>query len=130
MSVHRIEITTENLLSAVVQMPEGDFERFVQKANALRKKQPHHKVSRKEAELIFKINTVFPSDKRESYNRLYAKSREATLPETEHQELLKLNDEFEILNTKRIKYIGELAKIRQQTLEEVINDLKIKTAQL
>ena len=130
MSVHRVEITTENLLNAVVQMPESDFARFLQKANALRKKQHIHKISRKESGLILKINTVFPTDKRELYNRLYAKFREESLSENEHQELLALNDEFEILNAERLKYIGELAKIRKQTLEEVISDLQIKTSQV
>jgi hypothetical protein len=121
-------VTTENLLNAVVQMPESDFERFLKKANALRKKQVNYKISRKESDLILKINTVFPTDKRERYNLLHAKSREETLPKSEHQELLVLNDEFEILNAKRIKYIGELAKIRRQTLEEVMSDLQIKTS--
>ncbi len=123
-------VTTENLLNAVVQMPESDFERFLKKANALRKKQVNYKLSRKESDLILKINTVFPTDKREKYNLLYAKSRQETLSESDHQELLKLNDEFEILNVKRLKYIGELAKIRRQTLEQVMSDLQIKTSQL
>jgi hypothetical protein len=125
-----MNVTAENLLSAVVQMPESDFERFLKKANALRKKQVIRKISSKESDLILKINTVFPTDKREAYNLLYEKSHQETLTESEHRELLKLNDEFEILNAERIKYIGELAKIRRQTLEEVINDLQIKTSRV
>ena len=130
MSVHSVEITTENLLSAVAQMPEREYERFIQKANKLRKKNLTDKKSRKESDLILKINTIFPTDKRERYNKLYAGFRENSLSETEHQELLTLNEEFEILNAKRIKYVGELAKLRHQTLEEVIADLQIKNSKI
>lgn len=130
MSVHSVEITTENLLSAVGQMPERGYERFIKKANALRKKHLNNKQTRKESELILKINTIFPTDKRERYNELYAKFQESSLSETEHQELLNLNKEFEILNTKRIKYIGELAKLRHQTLEEIIEALQIKNSKI
>lgn len=130
MSVHSIEITTENLLSAVAQMPEQEFEQFIKKANALRQKSLIGKKSRKESELILKINTLFPIDKREKYNKLYKKFRETKLTETEYQELLELNEEFEILNAKRLKYIGELAKLRGQTIEEVIEDLQIKVSKL
>ncbi len=130
MSVHNIEITTENLLIAVAQMPEQEYERFIQKANKLRKKHLTAKKSGKESDLILKINTIFPTDKRERYNKLYARFRENSLNETENQELLNLNQEFEVLNAKRIKYIGELAKLRHQTLEEVIEDLKIKTSKI
>ena len=130
MSVHRVEITTENLLNAVAQMPEREYEKFIQKANKLRKKNLTDKKSRKESDLILKINTIFPTDKRERYNELYARFRENSLNETEHQELLQLNEEFEILNAKRIKYVGELAKLRHQTLEEVIADLQIKTSKI
>ncbi len=130
MSVQNLEITNETLLNAVAQMPEREYERFIQKANNLRKKHLTNKKSRKESELILKINTIFPTDKREKYNELYTKFRESNLNETEHQELLNLNEEFEILNAKRIKYIGELAKLRHQTLEEVIADLQIKTSKI
>ena len=130
MSVHSVEITTENLLNAVTQMPEREYERFIEKANKLRKKHFTDKKSRKESDLIFKINTIFPTDKRERYNELYARFRESNLSETEHQELLSLNEEFEILNAKRIKYVSELAKLRHQTLEEVIADLQIKSSKI
>ncbi len=111
-------------------MPEREYERFIQKANNLRKRHLTNKKSRKESDLILKINTIFPTDKREKYNELYARFRENSLNKTEQQELLNLNEEFEILNAKRIKYIGELAKLRHQTLEEIIADLQIKTSKI
>lgn len=122
-----LEVTTENLLNAVLQMPEGEFNRFVEKARKLRQKQ--QKVSPQEADLINKINTIFTAEKRQRYNELYAKFQNETISEKENKELLKLSGEFEVLNAERLKYIGELANLRGQSLEKVIKDFGIKTTQ-
>lgn len=122
----QLKVTTENLLNAVVQMPEGEFNHFVEKAKKLRQKE--QTISPKEADLLHKINRIFSAEKRQRYNELYAKFQSENISEKEHKELLKLSDEFEILNAERLKYIGQLAIMRGQTLEKVIKDLQIKTA--
>ncbi|MEZ5427092.1 MAG: hypothetical protein R2747_12555 [Pyrinomonadaceae bacterium] len=122
-----LEVANENLLNAVVQMPESEFKRFIKKVRELRQKD--QTVSLNETELLHRINTIFPTEKRRQYNELYAKFKAENITEKEHEELLKLSDEFEILNAERLKYIGELAVLRGQTLKEVIRDLGINTSQ-
>jgi hypothetical protein len=129
MAVHNIEIVTENLLNVVVQMPDREFDRFFKKASELRKSKYKIAFSPKESELILKINTIVSIDLREKYNVLYEKFRNKTLTEAENQELLKLNDKLEMLNAERLKFIGKLAKLRGRTLDEIMQDLKIKPAQ-
>jgi len=124
MAVHHLEVTTENLLNAVAQMPESEFNRFVEKAKKLRHKE--QKISPKEADLLHKINTVYSAEKRQRYNELYARFQQDDLTAKEYKELLKLSDEFEMLNAKRLEYLGELAKIRGQSLREVIKNLGMK----
>jgi phosphotransacetylase len=124
MAVH-LEITTENLLNAVAQMPESEFNRFVEKAKQLRIKRKA-KFSGEEADLIHKINTVYSTEKRQRYNELYDKFKQETITPREYKELLKLSDEFEMLNAKRLEYLGELARMRGQTLRDVIKDLGMK----
>lgn len=119
----QLEVTTENLLNAVIQMPDGEFNQFVEKAKKLRQKK-----SPDEANLLYKINTLFNAEKRQRYNELYAKFQNENISDKEHKELLKLSDEFEILNAERLKYIGELAALRGHSLETVIKDLGINTA--
>ncbi len=126
MAVHSVEITTENLLNIVSQMPDSEYENFIETASKLRQK---YKVSAKEAKIILKINTIFPSDLRNRYNELYKKFQLKTLSEAERGELLELNDKLELLNAERLKQIGKLAKRRKQTPEQVIQDLRIKTSQ-
>jgi hypothetical protein len=124
MAVHHLEVTTENLLNAVAQMPESEFNRFVEKAKKLRHKE--QKISPKEADLLHRINTVYSAEKRQRYNELYARFQQDDLTAKEYKELLKLSDEFEMLNAKRLEYLGELAKIRGQSLREVIKNLGMK----
>jgi hypothetical protein len=123
----QLEVTTENLLSAVVQMPEGEFNSFVEKARKLRSKE--QRISSKEADLLHKINTVFSAEKRERYNELYAKFQSQNITEQENTELLELSDEFEVLNAKRLAYVGDLATMRGHSLQKVMSDLELKPAQ-
>lgn len=125
MIVH-LEVTTENLLNAVVQMPESEFNRFVEKAKQLRTNRKENKFSSKEVDLIHKINMLFSTEKRQRYNELYGKFQQEKITPKEHKELLKLSDEFEMLNAKRLEYLGELAKMRGQSLKDVIKDLGMK----
>ena len=125
MAVH-LEITTENLLNAVVQMPENEFKRFVEKARKIRRKvadKPN--ISPMEADLLHKINNIFSSAKRQRYNELYKRFKNNELVKNEYEELLELSNEFEILNAERLGFIGELAKLRGQSLEQVMDFFEI-----
>lgn len=125
MAVH-LEVTTENLLNAVAQMPEGEFNRFVEKAKKLRQNgETRQTVSPEEADLLHKINTIFQSEKRQRFNELYAKFKNDDLEKNEYEELLELNNEFEMLNAKRLSYIGELAELRGQSFEQVMDFFEI-----
>ena len=126
MAVH-LEVTAENLLNAVAQMPESEFNLFVEKAKQLRTKQKGNKFSPAEADLLHKINTIYSAEKRRRYNELYEKFKQEKLTAKEHQELMKLSNEFELLNAKRLEYLGELAEIRGQSLKAVIKDLGMKS---
>lgn len=128
MAVH-LEVTTENLLNAVAQMPEGEFNRFVEKARNLRQNEQAGKnISPEEADLLHEINNIFPSEKRQRYNELYAKFKNDDLGEKEYEELLELSNEFELLNAKRLNYIGKLAELRGQTLEQVMDFFEITSS--
>ena len=126
MTVH-LEVTTENLLNAVAQMSEGEFNRFVEKARQLRTRRKKPESSDEETDLIYKINSIYSTEKRRRYQELYAKFAEETITPGEHKELLKLNDEFEMLNAERLRYLGELALMRGQSLRDVMKNLGIKS---
>jgi DNA-directed RNA polymerase specialized sigma24 family protein len=117
--------TIERAFDYFVVFLEGEFNRFVERTRELKVKQKN--VLPEEIDLLHQINTIFSADERQRYNELYAKFQKENLTEKERNELLKLSDKFEILNAKRLAYLGELAKLREQSLEEVIKDLGVKS---
>lgn len=118
MAVHNVEISTENLLNAVVRMPEKDFERFLKNAKQIKER---------ETKLINKLEDFDLSpEKRKVYRQLLKKFRAEKISPEEHQKLIALTDELENLNVERVKCLIEIAKIRNSTLDEVIKDLNIK----
>ncbi len=125
MSVHRIEITTENLLSAVVSLPKNEFERLIANAKKLRRKTSETQAY-KEVRLIKKVNNATLSE--DEYKRFYElieKRRDENISENELDELILLTDKSEELNVKRLKYLLEIANIRNKSLREIMRELEI-----
>ena len=81
---------------------------------------------RSEVELLEKIQlNVIPQDL-EEYYRLSALFKSGQINDTEHEKLLALNDVIEIAHAERIQYVIELAKLRNQSLEDVVLELGLK----
>ena len=81
---------------------------------------------RTEVQLLEKIQlNVAPQDL-EEYYRLSALFKSGQITDVEHEKLLALNDVIEIAHAERIKYVIELAKLRNQSLEDVVLELGLK----
>lgn len=79
-----------------------------------------------EAELLSRVQlNVDPKDL-EEYYRLGDLFQSGEITSEEHEKLLQLNDLIEIAHAERIKYVIELAKLRNQALEDVVIELGIK----
>jgi hypothetical protein len=79
-----------------------------------------------ESELLMKINEGLPEEVWERYDKLVVKCREGTLTPDEHKELISITDDMENLSAQRIKYLVELAQIRNTTVPELMDSLGIK----
>lgn len=122
------ELSRQTLLDAVVHLPKGEFDRFVRQARSLRNNgRDKVTVSAKEADLLHKINTVFSPEDRAKYNALYLRFTKGTITESEHSELGVLVEKFEQLNANRLKLIGRLAKLRKESVDEVIDTFELAT---
>jgi hypothetical protein len=99
-----IEIEAEQLLNAALQMPEDELQRLI------------------------KTNQGLPAADARRMKELIAKRQSYTITEGELQELIRLTDESERLNVERIKHLLELAHLRGVTLDEVMEQLGIKSA--
>ncbi len=122
MSVHSAENTTENLLKAVVNLPKNEFERLIANAKKLRRTLPENK----EIRLIKKVNESVLSDaERIRFNELIKKRRNENIGENELEELIALTEKGEELNVRRLKYLVEIANIRNKSLREIMKELEI-----
>ena len=79
-----------------------------------------------QSDLLAKINQGVPAEIQNRYDELIAKRRRATLTQDEHDELLRLTEQVEALDTRRVEYLEELARLRKTTLRALMKGLGIK----
>ena len=120
------ELTSKQLLDAVMQLPQTELENFIFKVNALRPTQESRKLSHNESELLLKINRGVSEKLQKRYDELIAKRQKMAIDSEEYAELLKLTDRIEKADAKRIEYLIKLARIRKKPLAVVMNELGIR----
>ncbi len=126
-----LEVSTENLLNAVVQLPAKEFERFIEKARKLRQNPTKSRWTKSEIEMIRSLNNcVLSSEKQNRFNKLVKKRRAEKITESELEELITLTDESESLNVKRIEILAQLATAKNKTLPEIMDELEIRPPQV
>jgi len=121
-----IQIEKEQLLDAMLQMPQRELEQFVAKAFSLKARERTSALSEREAELLFKINKGLPSATQRRLNELIDKRRADTISAKELRELKKLTDQIENSDAKRLGLLTELAHLRNVPLRKLIKRLGLK----
>lgn len=79
-----------------------------------------------EADLLQKINQGLPPQLWQRYHELIDRRRAETLTPEEQTELIGLSDQIEAANARRIRHLIELARLRQVSLEVLMDQLVIK----
>jgi len=82
---------------------------------------PH--LPRREAELLQRINEGLPETTWARYEVLKEKRDAETLTEAEHQELIRLVDEVEGWNVRRLELVADLAKLRGVRFQDLVREL-------
>lgn len=128
MSMIRVEaqVSAEQLLKAVEQLPPQELEAFAFQVLRLRAQREAPSLSVSESELLLKINQGIPSGLQNRFNELIALRQALTLTEAEYAELIQLGDRIEQLDAERIASLAELAQLRNQSLTEVMQNLGIQ----
>ena len=115
------QVSTEQLLHGVANLPAADLEQFVAKVLAIRAKLKAPSISTQEAQLLQQINQALPAQAR--FTALNHKRQAETLTEPEHQELLALIEQMEHLNVTRMQSLVQLATLRQVSVTTLMQDL-------
>lgn len=122
-----IQIETEQLLNAALQMPQAELEQFVTQLFSLKARERAPVLSEREAELLQKIYQGLPTATQQRLNELIEKRQSFTLTGDELQELIKLTDEVELFDAERLQHLIELAHLRHLALSDLILQLGIKS---
>ena len=120
------QVPTDELLKAVGRLSQPDLEQFVFQVIALRAQRQAPGLPRAESELLLKINEGVPPDIQTRYNELIAKRQAETLTPDEYEELLRLTQQVEKLEVRRVEYLAELARLRGTSLTALMENLGIR----
>ena len=121
-----IQLETEQLLNAALQMPQQELDQFVARLFTLKAKERAPVLSEREAELLNKIYQPLPDGMQQQLNELIEKRQAATISEKELQELIGLTNRVELFDAERLEHLIELAHLRSVPLENLIRQLGIK----
>lgn len=121
-----IQVETDELLKAALQLPQVELEQFVRRLFALKARERTAVLSEREAELLEKIYQKPPADRQQRINELIEKRQAYTIAPDELQELIELTDQAEAFDLARLELISELAHLRNVPLDQFIQQLGLQ----
>jgi len=80
-----------------------------------------------EANLLQEINRGLSAETWQHYNELKEKRRAEKLTAAEQAELIALSDRIEEMNVRRMASVIQLARLRQTSVDDLMDDLGIKS---
>ncbi|OFX26216.1 MAG: hypothetical protein A2033_02750 [Bacteroidetes bacterium GWA2_31_9] len=116
-----------NIYKSLANLNINELEQVMHQIIGLRKDKISNILSDYETELLKKINEGIPDIIHKRYKNLINKKRKNILNDKDYYELLDLTSYFESKNVYRLSFIIELAKLKNLTLDEVIQHLDLKT---
>lgn len=120
-----VQISPEQILSAIQKMPETDLDLLIHQVLQIRGQRQAPNLSRTESDLLHQVTYCVPVELQTRFNELVKKRQAITINELELQELCDLNDRIELLEASRIKDLAQLAQLRSVSLLELMNQLKL-----
>ena len=104
----------------------SDLDQVMKQVIGLRKQKLPGVLSQVEADLLKRINTPPPFEIQQRYNYLIDLRKQEKLTDGEYQELLELTTFTENLNVKRLENLLQLARLRNISLDDLIEQLELK----
>ena len=121
-----IQIGTDELLQAALQLPQVELEQFVTRLFSLKARERAPVLSEREAELLDKIYQALPAATQQRLNELIEKRQSSTITKNELEELSALTNQIELFDATRLEQLSELAHLRNVPLEQLIRQLGLK----
>lgn len=119
------QISVDQILDKASQLCKQDFERLLFKLNLLRAQYTSPSLSKKETNLLKKINAGYPAEKWARMLQLDRKMEFSDLTEAKAEEHLILTEELESYTVQRFIWLKQLAALRNVSIDKVMETLEI-----
>ena len=116
-------VTISELVKGAEQLETSVLEDYIQKILQIRAKRISTNFEKQESALLKNINLGLTPEKQERKAMLWKKRIAETLLSEEHEELMAIINEAEVLNVQRVINIGQLAQLREITPIQLMEDL-------
>lgn len=116
----------ESIYTSLPSLNVRELEDLMKRVVQIRQQKLPNVLPLLETDLLREINNGASASIQKRYDVLSKKRKKEMLTDLEYAELLELNTYFEQHNVRRVELLLELAKIRNQTLDQVIQALEIK----
>jgi hypothetical protein len=114
---------SKDLLKAADQLSPSDVEWLYEYLRTRRGSRSRAGLPSQEAKLLARISKGFSDAWWERYHELLQKRRQESLTRIEHRDLLRLTDQLEQAEAKRVRYLIRLARLRGQSLQDLMANL-------
>lgn len=119
------EVSTEQLLRAVAQLPPQEFATFVNQLLGLRAQRAEPCLDQSETALLLTINEGVSPDTQRRFNELVKKRQKEIIAPEELAELIQITEQIERHDVQRLRALEALADLRQVSLIDLMNSLGI-----
>jgi hypothetical protein len=117
-------MTQQDLLQATRQLTLQELKEFSAQVVAIYQERQSAAVTT-EAPLLDVVHRSLPQPTQQRWDELLAKRDDASLSESEYEELLQLTDEVEALNVQRMTAVSQLAQARGVDLRTIMRQLNL-----
>lgn len=122
---NQLNVNLDEILNSFNTLNTNELEGFMFEIGKMVASRKINHLENKESQLLKAINNSISAAQLERYKLLSLKNQEEKITETEHQELLQLNEKIEQKNVIRLKKMIALARIRGIALPILMKQLGI-----
>jgi uncharacterized ubiquitin-like protein YukD len=120
------QLPFEQLIQTVEQLDSSELEQLIAKAIRVQTKRKTLSLPKDQSLLLQQITQCIPNQLQERYDFLISKRQDNTLTDEEYQELINLGEHIEAIDVKRLENLTKLAKLRQISLNELIQEFQLQ----
>ena len=116
----------EQLIQTIEQLDSPELEQLIAQVIRVQTKRKILSLPNDQSLLLKQITQCIPNQLQERYNFLISKRQDNSLTDEEYQELINLGEHMEAIDVKRLENLTKLAKLRQISLNELIQEFQLQ----